>query len=261
MASSGQVMGIISAVALSFIVHEPSGIIGVDEGEVLASRRGCSGASRLGVVRLKTGWVRKAGLARVRPGGRRRPAGRRERLAVPSIGRLRRTVEASVGLERGRRRLPWRLVEESSHGVGVGRLEVEHARRFGLGSSARRRRPSCAGEGTGPARVVVDEVDRARGRSPSWTPTAPPLEPRRRPWRTRSAIARSPWGRGTRRRDAAMFASSACAVQMLDVALSRRMCCSRVCIAMRSAGVPVASMETPMMRPGMSRAYFVEVAR
>lgn len=29
-----------------------------------------------------------------------------------------------------------------------------------------------------------------------------------------------------------------CAVQMLEVALSRRMCCSRVCIAMRSAGLP-----------------------
>ena len=30
-----------------------------------------------------------------------------------------------------------------------------------------------------------------------------------------------------------MFASSACAVQMFDVAFSRRMCCSRVASAIR----------------------------
>ena len=35
------------------------------------------------------------------------------------------------------------------------------------------------------------------------------------------------------------FARSAWAVQMFEVALSRRMCCSRVCIAMRYAGLPV----------------------
>ena len=44
-----------------------------------------------------------------------------------------------------------------------------------------------------------------------------------------------------------------CAVQMFDVALSRLMCCSRVCMAMRSARLPCASIETPMMRPGMMR--------
>mmetsp|Transcript_54650 Transcript_54650/g.102318 ORF Transcript_54650/g.102318 Transcript_54650/m.102318 type:complete len:214 (-) Transcript_54650:527-1168(-) len=57
-----------------------------------------------------------------------------------------------------------------------------------------------------------------------------------------------------------MFASNAWAVQMLLVALSRRMCCSRVCIAMRRAGCPRLSMVTPMMRPGMRRAYLSEVA-
>src|ERR1044071_2204950 len=50
-----------------------------------------------------------------------------------------------------------------------------------------------------------------------------------------------------------MLAKSACAVQMLLVALSRRMCCSRVCSAMRSAGRPAASRDTPMMRPGIWR--------
>ncbi|MNL18250.1 hypothetical protein D3C87_1393880 [compost metagenome] len=51
----------------------------------------------------------------------------------------------------------------------------------------------------------------------------------------------------------AMLASSTCAVQMLDVAFSRRMCCSRVCIARRRAGLPKRSTETPTRRPGMSR--------
>ena len=41
---------------------------------------------------------------------------------------------------------------------------------------------------------------------------------------------------------------------MLLVALSRRMCCSRVCSAMRNAGLPAASRDTPMMRPGMVRS-------
>ena len=51
----------------------------------------------------------------------------------------------------------------------------------------------------------------------------------------------------------AMIASSTCAVQMLLVALSRRMCCSRVCMARRRAGLPALSFETPITRPGMTR--------
>ena len=43
-------------------------------------------------------------------------------------------------------------------------------------------------------------------------------------------------------------------MQMLEVALSRRMCCSRVCIAMRYAGLPCESMLMPIMRPGILRA-------
>ena len=42
-----------------------------------------------------------------------------------------------------------------------------------------------------------------------------------------------------------MLARQTWAVQMLLVALSRRMCCSRVCMAMRSAGRPDASRLTP----------------
>jgi hypothetical protein len=57
----------------------------------------------------------------------------------------------------------------------------------------------------------------------------------------------------------AMMASSAWAVQMLLVAFSRLMCCSRVWIAMRRAVWPWASRLTPMMRPGILRAYSVLV--
>jgi hypothetical protein len=38
-----------------------------------------------------------------------------------------------------------------------------------------------------------------------------------------------------------------------EVAFSRRMCCSRVCSARRRPGLPRASIDTPMMRPGIER--------
>ena len=44
-------------------------------------------------------------------------------------------------------------------------------------------------------------------------------------------------------------------MQMFDVALSRRMCCSRVASAIRYAVCPWASTDTPMMRPGIWRTY------
>ena len=58
-----------------------------------------------------------------------------------------------------------------------------------------------------------------------------------------------------------MFASSACAVQMLLVAFSRRMCCSRVCSDSRNAGRPRESFETPTMRPGIWRLNASRVAK
>ena len=48
-----------------------------------------------------------------------------------------------------------------------------------------------------------------------------------------------------------MFASSACAVQMLLVAFSRRICCSRVCKREAQGRWPRESFETPTIRPGM----------
>ena len=58
-----------------------------------------------------------------------------------------------------------------------------------------------------------------------------------------------------------MFASSAWAVQIFDVAFSRRMCCSRVASAIRYAFRPWASIETPMMRPGIWRTNAWRVAK
>ncbi len=57
------------------------------------------------------------------------------------------------------------------------------------------------------------------------------------------------------------MASNAWAVQILEVAFSRRMCCSRVCSARRSATAPCASRETPTSRPGISRLSASRVAR
>ncbi|MNY08877.1 hypothetical protein D3C86_1417550 [compost metagenome] len=59
----------------------------------------------------------------------------------------------------------------------------------------------------------------------------------------------------------AMLANSTWAVQMLLVAFSRRMCCSRVCMARRRAGLPKRSMDTPTRRPGMSRLKASRVAK
>ena len=50
-------------------------------------------------------------------------------------------------------------------------------------------------------------------------------------------------------------------MQMLDVAFSRRMCCSRVPRASRRAGLPWASLETPTSRPGIWRLNSSRVAR
>ena len=77
----------------------------------------------------------------------------------------------------------------------------------------------------------------------------------------RSPIARSPSGPWNTAYIAAMLARSACAVQMFEVAFSRRMCCSRVCSAMRYARWPRASTDTPMMRPGACRTNDSRVAK
>ena len=59
----------------------------------------------------------------------------------------------------------------------------------------------------------------------------------------------------------AITANSACAVQMLDVALSRLMCCSRVCSAILKARLPSLSIETPIILPGIERLNSSLVAK
>ena len=74
----------------------------------------------------------------------------------------------------------------------------------------------------------------------------------------RAQARRAPWYAAY---SPAITASSTCAVQMLLVAFSRRMCCSRVCSASRYAVRPSASTDTPTSRPGSVRLYSSRVAR
>ena len=68
---------------------------------------------------------------------------------------------------------------------------------------------------------------------------------------TRVAIFFKPLGPWYTAYIAAMLASNACAVQILEVAFSLLICCSLVCSAIRSARLPCASMLTPIKRPGI----------
>ena len=77
---------------------------------------------------------------------------------------------------------------------------------------------------------------------------------------TRPPICRSPSGPWYTAYIEVILASNAWAVQMLLVALSRRMCCSRVCNVSRRAGRPFASLDTPTIRPGRRRLYLSRVA-
>ena len=64
---------------------------------------------------------------------------------------------------------------------------------------------------------------------------------------------RSRGGRARRGRSCPASAFSACEVQMLWVAFSRRMCCSRVCSASTKPRRPSASVVSPAIRPGIRR--------
>ena len=133
-------------------------------------------------------------------------------------------------------------------------------------SSMRRRltpRSRAAGDDRGrPARhrggdrveeLAVHHLDAAlaRGRRPARSPSGA------RAARSRAA----PRARGSTAYIDAITASRTCAVQMFDVAFSRRMCCSRVCRASRYAGAPSASFETPTSRPGSCRSKPCRTAR
>ena len=59
----------------------------------------------------------------------------------------------------------------------------------------------------------------------------------------------------------AIKATSAWLVQIFDVALARRMCCSRVESVKQYAPLPSASSVSPTKRPGICRMYLDFVAR
>src|SRR3954471_12952266 len=73
----------------------------------------------------------------------------------------------------------------------------------------------------------------------------------------RRAIQRSPFGPCHTAYMLAITASSTCAVHTLLVAFSRRMCCSRVCSAIRSAGFPSAPRGTPLLAAGQQALEFI----
>src|SRR5664279_2890081 len=56
-------------------------------------------------------------------------------------------------------------------------------------------------------------------------------------------------------------ALSACAVQMFEVAFSRRMCCSRVCSVSTKPRRPSTSTVSPAIRPGIRRRYSSRAAK
>ncbi len=80
-------------------------------------------------------------------------------------------------------------------------------------------------------------------------------------WATRVAMARMPSAPWYTANMLAMTAGKTCEVQMLLVAFSRRMCCSRVCSARRNAVWPWQSRETPTRRPGILRVNSLRVAK
>ena len=119
----------------------------------------------------------------------------------------------------------------------------------GRRSRGRPRRRPRRGPGPGPARCR--RTRRARTSTPPSRSAAASTAAQR--W-VRRAMVRSPSGPWWTAYIDATTASSTWAVQMLEVALSRRMCCSRVCSARRYAGRPSASTLTPTSRPGRCRS-------
>ena len=182
-----------------------------------------------------TAWVRKAWCAAAPP-------------AATSARRPARVTSARRQPERRQHRAQVLAVVVSSHAMPTGSAST--SRRLTPRSRGRRDDPL----GPRPARPRSPCRRRRRARP----------RPRRRaaprraapPCRaTRRAIAAQPVGAvvdGVHRRPST--ASSTCAVQMLQVAFSRRMCCSRVCRASRYAGRPPRRRETPTRRPGRWRS-------
>ena len=237
--NSGHVTGTISAVALSFIVHDPSGII------VRSSARSRSASRRRyrsiwcsERYRWNAGCVRYSDVRRNAPGSQ----SRRHRRRVDVRRRTTAHTAATIVRRRG-------LVERDAEGVGVDFAQVDAPRH------APRPRSRPRGPGTRTVSVSknascthLDAAARRLAASAHGDAV--------------HACRRSRGGprvRGTTRTSPAITASSTCAVQMLLVAFSRRMCCSRVCNARRNAVRPCA-VDRHADEPARQRAL-VLVAR
>ena len=185
----------------------------------------------LGVVAWNTFWARNVVGA---------PIGQ----PVGTDSACRPVGEVAVGAEQGEHRGDGGerrgLVEAEPHVGIVDRAQVEPCRRGP--------RPSTAAASQGTVRVS-NQVSWRRAMPASPSASAASSVSR---W-TRSAMRRRPSGPCHAAYSPAMLASSTWAVQMLEVAFSRRMCCSRVCSARRSAGRPSVSVLTPTSRPGSER--------
>ena len=238
-ANSGQVTGSISVVALSFIVHEPSGIIDAVEREVLVGEpaqvaqhlRSRSGAS------WNTGWVRKSLVRSSAPG-------RASRVDASSA-----SIAGTHAERRPDRRRRARASVVSSHAiadrVGVDEPQVDAA--LGGPPRAPRRRGPGRAPGHGVEERVVHDRRARRGAGP-------------RPGSRRSrcdapgdrCAARRARGR---RRTSTPSRPAAPARCRCSTSPSRGGCAARGSAARGgSAGAPSASTDTPTRRPGSVRS-------
>mmetsp|Transcript_34347 Transcript_34347/g.75125 ORF Transcript_34347/g.75125 Transcript_34347/m.75125 type:complete len:263 (-) Transcript_34347:1057-1845(-) len=246
LASSGHVMGIISVDAFSFIVQDPRGIMEWQSDRSRSSRR-----FRYRSISCSLWYMLKMGCVRKEDS--------RANAADMASG----TSTASDAAVKGT--LPSGARKESSWSMSARVVVSSMAMDTWESSSTRRlHSPSPAAAATAaalPAPTCRVTVSKKGWEGAPWPSLAAPMARAEARPCTRAAICLSPSGPWYTAYMAEMLASSACAVQMLEVALSRRMCCSRVCMAMRSAGLPLASTLTPMMRPGSCRLYASDVDR
>ena len=177
---SGHVIGSISVVPLSFIVHEPSGIIVRSSARSWSARRRSSRSIAVSEWSVREGGVLEE-RRRPRQGGRQAVGG------VGAVGGRRAAEGGEHGGEVGRGR---RLVAGDADVVGVDEAEAAPRRR------RRRRRPRRPGPARGPSTV---------SKKASWTTSTPPAaqavgEQRRRGGGCGGRCGRGRRGRATGRR-------------------------------------------------------------
>ena len=219
--NSGQVTGIISEVAFSFIVQEPSGIMQcVSERSLAASRLMYRSICDSEWCVLKMGWVKKADW----------------RARAPYAG----AAAAASAMSASAEKLTAAPPLKAAHAASTSARDVvsSHASVSVCSSSWRKLSPfEAPAARTASALVPAGTMTRTVSKKGVSGEVQPSLS---KPARSKladvcacEAISLNPSGPWYIPYSAAMFARRACAVQMFEVALSRRMCCSRVCMAIR----------------------------